>query len=163
MDTNVNVGIGDVRVGTYPMILETRGLGSCVGVTMYDPTKKIGGLAHLMLPNSNPDETLTDLTKLRYANYALPFMVGKMIFMGCSKENIVGKLVGGASMFRKKSPTLDIGKKNIEAVKQFFHENSLSIVSEHIEGVVGRSLFFDLNSGKVIIKIYGKDRQEFEI
>ena len=66
-------------------------------------------------------------------------------------------------MFRKKSPTLDIGKKNIEAVKQFFHENSLSIVSEHIEGVVGRSLFFDLNSGKVIIKIYGKDRQEFEI
>lgn len=163
MSTNVNVGIGDVKFGTHPMILETRGLGSCVGVTMYDPTKKIGGLAHIMLPNSNPSETITDTTKLRYANYALPFMVGKMILMGCFKENIVGKLVGGASMFKRNSPTLDIGKKNIEAVRKFFHENSLSIVSQHVEGVVGRSLFFDLNNGKVFIKIYGKNKQEFEI
>lgn len=159
--TNVIVGIGDIKIAEAPNILETRGLGSCVGVTVYDTKKKIGGLAHVMLPcYSKCNEVLTEATKFRYANYSLPFMISKMIFMGCSTDNMIGKIFGGASMFKRKSKTLDIGKKNVEAAKKFLRDNSVKLVAQHVEGEMGRSIFFNLNSGVVKVIIYGKDKQE---
>ena len=86
---NINVGIGDLTVSKAPFILETRGLGSCVGVTLYDNKKKIGALAHIMLPRitSSIQENVSENMKFRYAEYALPYMLNKMFF-SCSINSL---------------------------------------------------------------------------
>lgn len=162
---NINVGIGDLAVNKAPFILETRGLGSCVGVTLYDKQNKIGALAHIMLPcfSSAVKENLKENMKFRYADYALPYMLDKMIFMGSDKKNIVAKIIGGASMFRRKSSTLNIGEKNVDAVRKFLKDNFIKVQAEEVGGDMGRTIFFDLDSGIVVMKICGKVRKEVEI
>lgn len=162
---NINVGIGDLTVSKAPFILETRGLGSCVGVTLYDNKKKIGALAHIMLPRitSSIKENANENMKFRYAEYALPYMLNKMFFMGSERKDIVAKIVGGASMFKRKSGTLNIGEKNIEAVKTFLKNNFIKVQAEEVGGDMGRTIFFDLNNGVVIMRIYGKVKQEVKI
>lgn len=162
---NINVGIGDLTINKAPFILETRGLGSCVGVTLYDKQNRIGALAHIMLPcfSSAVKENLNDNMKFRYADYALPYMLDRMIFMGSDKRNIEAKIIGGASMFRRKSSTLNIGEKNVDAVRKFLKDNFIKVRAEEVGGDMGRTIFFDLNSGVVIMKIYGKVKQEIEI
>ncbi len=162
---NINVGIGDLAINKAPVILETRGLGSCVGVTLYDRQNKIGALAHIMLPcfSNTMKENVAENMKFRYADYALPYMLNKMIFMGSNKMGIVAKIIGGASMFKRKSSTLNIGEKNVEEVRKFLKSNFVKIQAEEVGGDMGRTIFFDLNSGVVTMKIYGKVRQEVEI
>ena len=160
------VGIGELRVDRSPVILETRGLGSCVGVTLYDKTTKIGALCHIMLPNiniANEQEINDRNTMFKYADYAIPYIINKMICMGSEKKDIIAKIIGGASMFRRKSNTLDIGNKNIEAVRSILKNNNIKVAAEEVGGEMGRTVIFDLNSGIVMIKIYGINKQEFEI
>lgn len=161
----INVGIGELCVNKAPVVLETRGLGSCVGVTFYDKKNKIGALAHVMLPNVNVlnNEGDDTNTKFRYADYALPYIIDKMNHMGSCKSDIVAKIIGGASMFRRKSNTLNIGNKNIESVRNILKKNNIKIEAEEIGGETGRTIIFDLNSGIVLIKIYGINKQEIEI
>lgn len=165
MDFNVDVGIGDIKVARSPIVLVARGLGSCVGVTIYDEVKKIGGLAHIMLPYyfQSDDCFMTYSNKMRYATFALPLMLNRMISMGCENVNMVSKIFGGASMFKRKSRTLDIGKKNIAAAEEFLSERKIEVVSRHVEGEMGRSIFFNLSTGRVKLFMYGKDRQEIEL
>lgn len=162
---NINVGIGELNVNRAPVVLETRGLGSCVGVTLYDTKNRIGALAHMMLPNftSSSHKGVSELMKFRYVDYALPYMLKKMIFMGSSQKDIVAKIVGGASMFRRKSSTLNIGEKNVKAVKKFLMDNDIKLEAEEIGGEMGRTVFFDLNSGIILMRIYGNERKEIEI
>lgn len=162
---NINVGIGDLTVNRAPFVLETRGLGSCVGVTLYDEEKKIGALAHIMLPSvsSLAQENISENMKFRYAEYALPYMLNKMFFMGSERKDIVAKIIGGASMFKRKSSTLNIGEKNIEAVRTFLKNNFIKVQAEEVGGDMGRTIFFDLNNGVVIMKIYGKVKREVKI
>lgn len=162
---NINVGIGDLTVNRAPFVLETRGLGSCVGVTLYDKEKKIGALAHIMLPSisSLAQENISENMKFRYAEYALPYMLNKMFFMGSERKNIVAKIIGGASMFRRKSSTLNIGEKNVEAVRTFLKNNFIKVQAEEVGGDMGRTIFFDLNNGVVIMRIYGKVKREVKI
>lgn len=161
---NINIGIGELVVNKAPFILETRGLGSCVGVTFYDEENKIGALAHIMLPKvSDMSVKIDNDNKFRYAEYALPYMLNKMIAMGGNKKNIVAKMVGGASMFKRKSVNLNIGERNIDAVREFLKENSIKLQAEEVGGDIGRTVIFNLNDGRIIIKIYGKVRQEIEL
>lgn len=162
---NINVGIGDLTVNRAPFVLETRGLGSCVGVTLYDKEKKIGALAHIMLPSisSLAQENISENMKFRYAEYALPYMLNKMFFMGSERKNIVAKIIGGASMFRRKSSTLNIGEKNVEAVRTFLKNNFIKVQAEEVGGDMGRTIFFNLNNGVVVMRIYGKVKKEVQI
>ncbi len=162
---NINIGIGELVVSKAPHILETRGLGSCVGVTFYDTVNKIGALAHIMLPNASGVSIKLDKvnSRFRYAEYVLPYMLDRMIAMGSNKSNIVAKIVGGASMFKRKSVNLNIGERNIIAVKNFLKENSIKLQGEEIGGDIGRTVLFNLNDGRIIIKIYGKVKQEIEL
>ena len=161
----IDIGIGDLMVSKAPAILGTRGLGSCVGVTLYDRCKKIGALAHIMLPyySELQDKNVSESLKFRYADYAIPYMINKMNDLGSRKYDIVAKIIGGASMFRRKSSALDIGNKNVDAVRKILKTNFINIKSEEIGGDMGRTVFLDLSNGTVMIKIYGKVRQEFEI
>lgn len=161
---NINIGIGELVVDRAPHILETRGLGSCVGLTLYDETKKIGALAHIMLPYLSEFDSTKEIVngdiKFRYADYAIPYILNKMTVMGSDIRNVKAKIIGGASMFRRKSSTLNIGQKNIKAVKNILNFNDIRLIAEEIGGETGRTVFFDLNNGTVLIKIYGRDKQD---
>src|SRR5690625_813120 len=117
MSTEYKVKISDYKVTSSPNTLVTIGLGSCVGIALYNPQKKIGGLSHIMLPESKGFQDTTKYQK--FADLAIPKMAEEIIEASGSKE-LVAKIAGGASMFQFETtkPSLLIGERNIQAVKE---------------------------------------------
>lgn len=158
MSEQIKVGISDYKLTTAPNQLITIGLGSCVGIALYAPKSKIGALSHIMLPDSS---SFSDTTKWpKFANLALPKIVNELK----SKTNetkLLAKIAGGASMFAftSESQTLQIGQRNIEAVKQTLNELNIPIVKEHVGGKMGRSMYVDLNDFNVKVRMV--NREEF--
>ena len=150
MGKEVNVGIADVKAGKNPTVFVTIGLGSCVGIALYDATSKIGALVHIMLPNSkksgNPEN------KAKFADTAIPLAIEMIKKLGGDPSNLTAKIAGGANMFSFSSKTPTIGEKNVEAVNKTLKENKVRIVAEDTGGKIGRTMKFDLTTGKVIIK-----------
>ncbi|ENH98214.1 chemoreceptor glutamine deamidase CheD [Gracilibacillus halophilus YIM-C55.5] len=113
----VKVGIADMQLATSPAILKTAGLGSCVGVVVYDLARKIAGLAHIMLPDSTASsKPPTNLYK--YADTSIDQLVKTLLKQGAEKKALEAKLAGGAQMFsfRSSNQMLRIGDRNVEAV-----------------------------------------------
>lgn len=152
----IKVGIADLNLVTPPQKIMTIGLGSCIGIGLYDSESKVAGLAHIMLPDSKQFKTVNQ--PLKFADLAIPILINKMEARGCRRRNIVAKIVGGASMFNfsDKSMISDIGKRNTESVKQTLKKESIPIVAEDTGGNKGRTMIVDSLDGKVTIKIVGK-------
>lgn len=154
---DLNVGIGEYKVSKPPKRLITLGLGSCVGVSMWDPITQVGGLIHIMLPNSK------DFSKLKkpqtYADLGIPLMVKDLIRHGARQSSIKAKLVGGAQMFSgvDKKLLFNIGERNIEMSRKILKELSIVIISEDVGGNKGRSMYFNLANGEVQIKTLGRN------
>jgi len=150
----INIGIADVAVSNSPNILRTV-LGSCVGICIYDPQIKTGGLAHIMLPHNK--KSSSNLKK--YADTAIPFMVDEMIKLGSNKTRLVVKLAGGATMFKHTVNSLvgDIGLNNITSTREVLSALNIPILSEDVGGDYGRTVDFYLETGEVRIKAVGED------
>lgn len=154
--TEVKVGIADLNLVSPPGKIMTIGLGSCIGISLYDRVKKVAGLAHIMLPDSTQFKSIPQ--PLKFADLAIPILIKEMEQSGCNKRNIVAKIVGGASMFNfsDKSMISDIGKRNAESVKKVLDKERIPIVGEDVGGNKGRTMIVDSNDGTVIIKIVGQ-------
>jgi chemotaxis protein CheD len=141
------IGIGDYRVGSFPMI--TIGLGSCIGLTLYDPNLRVGAMAHIMLPESGGR---TDRPG-KYADTAVPLLVKELITLGCKNRSIVAKIAGGACMFEYFGTGLNIGERNAEKVRILLKERHIQLAAEDVGGKVGRSVtFLPSDSGRVLIR-----------
>lgn len=155
MENNiVKVGMADYKVAEAPSKLITLGLGSCIGITLYDKRKKVGGMAHIMLPkNNNPEKQ-----SLKFADTALELMLKDLEGMGISKRNLEAKLAGGAQMFSFSSSNQlnSIGYRNALAVKDILTSHGIKIISEDTGGNKGRTIEIDLDSGKLRIKTIGQ-------
>lgn len=151
----IRVGIADLNIAVSPQKLITVGLGSCIGIAIYDMNKKIGGLAHIMLPDSTQFNDVKN--PLKFADLAIPMLLDKMQRYGAAKRNLVAKIAGGASMFNfsDKSMIMDIGKRNGGSVKKVLSEYNIPIVSEDIGGNKGRTMIFNTQNGIVQIKTVG--------
>lgn len=151
------VGIGELYTATAPTKLQALGLGSCVGVALYDPVSKVGGLAHIMMPdsNGNPNEL-----RGKYADTAVANLLNDMQLLAARKENIVAKLVGGASMFTLTHDVFRIGEKNVIAAKKALYELGLRIVAEDIGGGVGRTMVLHTDSGVVEVRYVNKESRK---
>lgn len=150
----LNVAMADMKVVKSPEIL-TSILGSCVGITLYDPTIKIGGLSHIMLPNKGSSSA----DPMKYADTAIHLLIGMMIKMGAKKENLVAKLVGGADMFSsiEVGRNMEIGKRNAETAEEILKKEGIKIAAKDILGTFGRSIEFNTANGKITIKKGGKE------
>jgi chemotaxis protein CheD len=150
----INIGIADMAVAASPNILRTI-LGSCVGICIYDPEIKVGGLAHIMLPSSKRSSN----NFKKYADTAIPFLIDEMIKLGSDKARMVVKLAGGATMFKhSESPLVaDIGHNNITSVKEVLSNLQISIISEDVGGDHGRTIDFYLETGELKIKTIGEE------
>lgn len=156
----IRVGIADAKIISAPDSIMTIGLGSCVGIALYDTVKKITALIHIMLPDSHVFKKITNPYK--FADLAIPLILEEMIKRGCAKRNLVAKIAGGASMFKfsEKSINSDIGNRNIEAVRKAITREGITVASEDVGGSKGRSMFVESETGRVLIRIVGEGTKE---
>jgi len=146
-----------MKVSSNPEdVLVTYSLGSCVGVTLYDPLQKIGGLILCMLPLSKVDPERAKEVPYMFVDTGLPLMLQTLINMGANKNRIVAKVAGGAvllddnGMFR-------IGERNHIVVRKLLWKNNILISSEDVGGTIARTVYLQINDGKTIIKSAGKE------
>lgn len=152
----IKVGMADLAVSKSPCIITTLGLGSCVGIVLYDRLNKIGGLAHIMLPSSL--DIKNNSNKAKFADTAIEILIDKMIKLGANKNNIVAKLAGGAQMFKFNSQNemLRIGDRNVKASKMKLKEYGIPIVAEDTGGNYGRTIELNCEDGSLMVKTIGR-------
>ncbi len=142
------VGIGEFRVAKGNFVLKTIGLGSCVGLAIYDPLKKVGGLAHVVLPRSNGT-----VRSAKYADQAVGMMIEAMERLGAKKGNLIAKMAGGAQIFKHMThDNLRIGERNIEVIREQLSDFGIKLISEDTGGTTGRSLYFYVIDGRLLVK-----------
>lgn len=155
--TEIKVGIADLNLVLPPGKIMTIGLGSCIGIALYDKKLKIAGLAHIMLPDSTQFKNVSQ--PMKFADLSIPILIEKMESKGCKRTDLTAKIAGGASMFNFSDTKMvsDIGKRNTEAVKKTLEKENIRIIAEDTGGSKGRTMIVDSEDGKVTIRTVGKE------
>lgn len=157
MSEIIKVGMADLKVCVSPNGLTTLGLGSCVGVAIRDPMTKIGGLAHVMLPDSAAIRG-GEGNIAKFANTGIAELVRLMEAQGAQKSRMKAKIAGGAMMFafQNKSELSRVGDRNVEAAKKKLSELGIPILAEDTGSNYGRTVIFYPETGDYVIKAVGK-------
>lgn len=162
MNEKIAVGISDYKTSSSPDMLVTYALGSCVGISLYDPVERIGGLSHIMLPSSSlrPDGVIDE--RMKFADTAIYDMLTKMEHLGASRSRIFAKIAGGANMFGTQEDTFigTIGNRNVSAVHDELNRLGIPLVAEDVGENYGRTVHFNLEDGSVEIHTIGKGIRE---
>lgn len=155
MDTVINVGIGEIKIAKNPQLLVARGLGSCVGISMYDPLVKLGGMAHILLPESTVFERPDNPYK--FADLAIPALVEAMCRESGNPRRFEVKLAGGAKMFSFTSGRSggDIGAQNAERAAAILQEMGMTVTAADLGGARGRTVSLHTGTGELVVQILG--------
>ncbi|WP_227767201.1 chemotaxis protein CheD [Zhaonella formicivorans] len=154
--TEIKVGIADYKTARSPEQIITLGLGSCVGVTLYDPASKIGGLVHIMLPDSSQFQNRSNPAK--FADLGIPLLLEEILKLGAKRFSLQAKMAGGAQMFNfadKSASTLNIGRRNVEMAKDILGKLGIKLIAEDTGGNYGRTMILDTATGNVSIRSIG--------
>jgi chemotaxis protein CheD len=143
------VKVADLRAGAGTDILVTIGLGSCVGIVLYDATAHVGGLAHVLLPS--PALGRQDSNPAKFPQTAVPLLLEQMAQRGASIRRISARLIGGASMFSGVGApgTIQMGERNVVASRQALHQHGVAIVGEATGGDFGRTVRLFVADGRI--------------
>jgi chemotaxis protein CheD len=157
MSNMIKVGMADLKVCKSPDSLTTLGLGSCVGIVLYDPVTKVSGLAHVMLPDSTKITNNSNIAK--FADTAIDQTIKEMVNLGANPKRLVSKIAGGAQMFSfsSKNDLMRIGERNVEATKKKLEDLGIPILAEETGENYGRTIEFYSTSGDLFIKTIGRD------
>ena len=156
----IRVGMADYKVGRAPSTIISYGLGSCIGISLYDPQTKAGGLLHIMLPDSTQARPTDNPAK--FADTGLPLMLRDVLELGASRSRLVAKIAGGAQMFAFANATdiMRVGARNAEAARKILKELNIRLLSEDTGGNYGRTVQIDLNDGVYKVKTIDKGEKE---
>ncbi|MDI3521898.1 MAG: chemotaxis protein CheD [Bacillota bacterium] len=145
------MGMADLAVGKSPVVLMTIGLGSCVGVALYDPRARIGGLAHIMLPQADGAAVSNPA---KFADTALPLLVRNLEALGAVAGRLTAKVAGGAQMFQLARPTetMRIGERNTAAVLAWLRAAGIPILAQDTGGNWGRTVELDTETGELLVR-----------
>jgi chemotaxis protein CheD len=151
----VNVGISEIEVARAPAILGALGLGSCVAVILHDAEAKVGGLAHVLLPSASVGRRRDDLPA-RFAPAAVATLLQMLQDLGAAPPRMTARLVGGASMFSglQTPGTIQMGERNVLAVREALHRHRIRVIGELVGGDFGRSVEFEIATGRVTVSSY---------
>lgn len=151
----IKVGMADLSIACAPDILTTLGLGSCVGIALYDPSTKIGGLAHIMLPDST--QIKNNENKAKFADTAIIVLVNEMVKIGARRNRIVAKIAGGAHMFEFKNmdDMMRIGTRNVAAVIKHLNEMKIPVIAQDTGKSYGRTIELHTLTGTLRVKTIG--------
>ena len=158
MSELIKVGMADYKVGCSPSTLISYGLGSCIGISLYDPTAKVGGLLHIMLPDST---TIRNSSQniAKFADTGIDELVRQMEKLGARKARMVAKIAGGATMFtfQGRNDMMQVGERNVQAVKKKLKEINIPILAEDTGKNYGRTVTFYPETGEFHIRAVGRD------
>ena len=152
----IKVGMADLKLCPKGQGITTLGLGSCVGVAIRDTTTKDGGLAHVMLPDSTAIRNNSNIAK--FADTGVKELVRQMEAKGAKRSRMTAKIAGGAKMFsfQNNSSLVNVGDRNVEAVKKVLAELRIPILAQDTGLNFGRTVEFFPESGDFVIKAVGK-------
>jgi chemotaxis protein CheD len=153
--------MADMVVSKHPADLITLGLGSCIGLVIFDQISKTAGMVHIMLPDSREAKDLPKPGK--FADTAVPLLLEELARLGVNKSQLRAKMAGGAQMFSmpgKESAIFSVGNRNIEATKKMLSAAGIRIVAEDTGGNKGRSVEFSTETLKFIVKTLGSGTKE---
>ncbi|MDA3130592.1 chemotaxis protein CheD [Aliibacillus thermotolerans] len=149
----VKVGMADWKIAVAPDLIRTSGLGSCVGVVLYDSMKKIAALAHIMLPDSSLARNKA-MNRAKFADTALEDVIVALQKKGSDKRRLQAKMAGGAQMFSFSSGNdlMRIGPRNREAIVKILSSYHIPILAEDTGGNKGRTITFHTETGELHIR-----------
>lgn len=142
------VRIGACALARSPIKIKTFGLGSCVGITLYDKRERMGGLVHAMLPSINHARIKDN--PLKYTDSGIEYLVVELVKKGSSRKRLEAKLVGGAHMFENQN--MNIGERNIEWARNTLEKLEIPIVAEDTGKNYGRTVTLDTSTGDLLIR-----------
>lgn len=157
MSEIIKVGMADLKTCVSPDGITTLGLGSCVGIAVRDPMTKIGGLAHIMLPDSkvikNAQQNIA-----KFADTGIEELISQMEKLGAKRNRMVAKIAGGATMFNFQGTSSigQVGDRNVEATKAKLQELKIPILAEDTGANYGRTVIFFPETGEFHIRAVGK-------
>ena len=152
----IKVGMADLNICISPNGITTLGLGSCVGIALRDPQTGIGGLAHIMLPDSTQIQNNSNIPK--FADTGIDELIRRVVAAGASRARLVSKIAGGAQMFSFSSGSSlgRVGDRNVEAVKKKLNELRIPILAEDTGKNYGRTVIFYPENGNFVIRAVGQ-------
>ncbi len=148
----ITIGVAEYKIAGSPDKIVTLGLGSCIGLVLYDPIVRIGGMVHIMLPTASAHSTVTN--RFKFADTAIVDMIDLVVKAGASRTRLRSKIAGGAHMF-KTSGTIDImnvGQRNIAMCRKVLEENRIVLEGEDTGGSSGRSIEFCFENSTLSIR-----------
>jgi chemotaxis protein CheD len=149
------VGISDCSVSVDPAdTVATYALGSCVGVSLYEPWIRIGGILHVMLPDSRYRSPLREFNPYMYADTGLREFLQTLEKLGGDRRRIEARVAGGANMFQS-SKLLDVGRRNAETMLSLLRSERIPVLGTSLGGVVGRSMSLRIRNGQVLVRMLG--------
>lgn len=158
LKTRVTIDISDAKVSANPAdVLVTYSLGSCIGVSLYDPTTHIGGMLHYQLPSSQMDAARARAKPLMFADTGMQLLLDKLLAMGANKKRLQVRLAGGATMVTGPQG-FDIGKRNYLAIRKILWSHGMFIDAEDVGGHSARNLYMDIADGTVTVRSSGIEK-----
>lgn len=148
----LTIGIAEQVVSRAPDRLVTLGLGSCVGLVLFDPVTKVGGMVHIMLPCAPQD--MAEVNKFKFADTAVPEMIRLVTSAGASRHTLQAKLAGGAHMFNYSYQTdvMGIGKRNVDVCLEQLQTHRIPVAAQDTGGTFGRSIEFNCEDGTLQVR-----------
>ncbi len=149
------VGVSDMKVSDNPdSTIITYSLGSCIGVAIFDPVVKVGGILHYMLPESELDVNKAQKNPHMFADTGIPSLFKAVFKLGAKKHRMKIAVIGGSQVLDQKG-FFNIGKRNHTALRKMFFKNNVMIDYEDVGGTVNRTVRLEIKTGDIYNKISG--------
>ncbi len=149
------VGVADMKVSNNPgESIITYSLGSCIGLVIYDPAVKVGGILHYMLPDSSIDRQKAAARPYMFADSGIPRLFKTAYQLGAAKQRMRVYVAGGAEILDQQG-FFNIGKRNYMALKKMFFKNKVMITSQDVGGNVNRTVRIEIATGDIYVKTSG--------
>jgi chemotaxis protein CheD len=153
------VGMADCRVAEGAgQVLATFALGSCIGLAIYDPQTKVGGLLHYMLPDSSIDPARGKANPYMFADTGIPLLLEQLSGRGAMKRRLIVRAAGGAQMMDQQN-VFEIGKRNYLAMRKILWKLGVLVHAEAVGGIRSRTVRLEISTGKMWL-LEGGERRE---
>ena len=155
----VTVGISEMYVSNNPDdLLVTYSLGSCVGLSVYDPKVRVGGLIHCMLPLSKIDPAKAAAKPQMFVDKGLPALLQAVYDLGATRRNLIAKVAGAAKLLDERG-AFRIGERNYTVLRKLLWKNDILIAAEDVGGSIARTMYLHMDTGCTTIKVAGQERE----
>lgn len=155
---NITIGISDMKVANDTSVtLVTYSLGSCIGLTLFDPVARVGGMLHFMLPLSKINPEKAKEAPLMFGDLAVPALIQGVLDLGGQKARLVAKAAGAASLFDD-NKFFNIGERNYTVLRKVLWKNNILLAGEDCGGSVARTMYLEMATGATTIKFNGMNK-----